>query len=129
MDVNNNQEQKRILIVEDNSDLAEIYLTLLRLEGFAVKVVINGEEALKAALDFHPSLVLLDVMIPVLNGFDVLEILRNTPETTNIKVVMVTALNKDGDIQRAKKLKVDDYLIKSQVNTSDIVEHVKRLLA
>jgi CheY-like chemotaxis protein len=129
VDVNNNQAQKRILIVEDNSDLAEIYSTMLQLDGFAVKIVINGEEALKAALDFHPNLVLLDVMIPVLNGFDVLEILRNTPETTNIKVVMVTALNKDGDIQRAKKLKVDDYLIKSQVSTDDIVEHVKRLLA
>jgi CheY-like chemotaxis protein len=128
VDTNNNQEQKRVLIVEDNKDLAEIYSTLLQLEGYAVKLVVNGEEALKASLDFHPNLVLLDVMIPVLNGFDVLEIIRKTPETANVKVIMVTALNKDGDIQRAKNLNVDDYLIKSQVETSEIVEHVKQLI-
>ena len=124
----NSQAQKRILIVEDNRDIAEIFSTLLEVEGFAVRVVDNGEGALGAALDFHPNLILLDVMIPVLNGFDVLEIIRNTPETANIKVVMVTALSKDGDIQKAKRLNADEYLIKSQVNTADMIERIKSLI-
>ena len=64
-------------------------------------------------------------MMPKVNGFDVLDILRNTPETTNVKVIMLTALSQDTDKQRAESLGVDDYLVKSQVVIADVVARIK----
>jgi DNA-binding response OmpR family regulator len=119
------QHPKKILFVEDDDALASVYLTRLEAEGFEVKRVANGEDALQAALAYHPDLVLLDVMMPKVSGFDVLDILRNTPETTNLKIVMLTALSQEADKQRAAALGVDDYLVKSQVVIADVVGRIK----
>src|ERR1700758_3236965 len=97
---------KRILLVEDDDSLASVYVTRLQAEGFDVRRVANGEEALAAAINYKPSLVLLDVMMPKVSGFDVLDILRNTPETANLKIIMLTALSQDSDRQRAQGLGV-----------------------
>ena len=120
--------QKKILLVEDDEGLAQVYLTRLEVEGFQLKRVPNGEDALAAALEFKPDLILLDVMMPKVSGFDVLDILRNTPETTNIKIVMLTALSQEEDRQKAESMGVDDYLVKSQVVIADVVERIKRQL-
>lgn len=120
--------QKTILLVEDDDRLASVYETRLQAEGFQTKRVANGEDALAAALQVRPDLILLDVMMPKVSGFDVLDILRNTPETTNIKIIMLTALSQDSDRERAKSLGVDDYLIKSQVVIADVVNKVKEHL-
>ncbi len=117
--------RKKILLVEDDEGLAQVYVTRLDIEGFEVKRVPNGEDALASALQFKPDLILLDVMMPKVNGFDVLDILRNTPETTNIKVIMLTALSQEADRKKAEEMGVDDYLVKSQVVISDVVERVK----
>lgn len=116
---------KKILLVEDDDALASVYQTRLEAEGFNVRRVPNGEDALAAALEFKPDLILLDVMMPKVSGFDVLDILRNTPETTNVKVIMLTALSQDTDKQRAESLGVDDYLVKSQVVIADVVARIK----
>lgn len=116
---------KRILTVEDDDALASVYKTRLEAEGFDVRRAVNGEDALAAATDYHPDLVLLDVMLPKLSGFDVLDILRNTPETANLKIIMLTALSQDSDKQRAEQLGVDDYLVKSQVVIADVVDRIK----
>lgn len=120
--------KKRILLVEDDTALAAVYKSRLELEGFEVREVNNGEEALSAAIDFKPNLILLDAMMPKISGFDVLDILRNTPETTNIRVIMLTALSQPKDKERAEALGVDDYLVKSQVVIGDVVERVKHHL-
>jgi len=120
--------QRKILLVEDDDSLASVYSTRLEAEGFSIKRVPNGEEALSAALEFRPDLVLLDVMMPKVSGFDVLDILRNTPETANLQVIMLTALSQESDIARAEELGVDDYLVKSQVVIADVVERVKHHL-
>lgn len=117
--------QKKILLVEDDDALASVYLTRLTAEGFSVKRVPNGEDALSAALDFRPDLVLLDAMMPKVSGFDVLDILRNTPETTNMHIIMLTALSQESDMNRAKQLGVDEYLVKSQVVIADVVDRIK----
>lgn len=122
------QKQKMILLVEDDDNLASVYETRLQAEGFATKRVANGEEALAAALQTKPDLILLDVMMPKVSGFDVLDILRNTPETAEVKVIMLTALSQDSDKQRATNLGVEDYLIKSQVVIADVVETIKQRL-
>src|SRR6266704_2604022 len=119
---------KRILFVEDDDALAGVYLVRLQAEGFDVKRVANGEEALAAAMSFKPDLVLLDVMMPKVSGFDVLDILRNTPETANLKVIMLTALSQESDRKRAESLGVDDYLVKSQVVITDVIERIKKHL-
>ena len=120
--------KKRILLVEDDTALAAVYKSRLELEGFEVREVNNGEDALSAAIDFKPNLILLDAMMPKISGFDVLDILRNTPETTNIRVIMLTALSQPKDKERAEALGVDDYLVKSQVVIGDVVERVKHHL-
>jgi len=118
-------KQKKILLVEDDEGLAQVYVTRLEIEGFEVRRVPNGEDALATALQFKPNLILLDVMMPKVSGFDVLDILRNTPETTNVKIIMLTALSQEADRQKAESLGVDDYLVKSQVVIADVIERVK----
>lgn len=122
------QKQKKVLLVEDDDSLAMVYTTRLEAEGFTIRRVPNGEEALAAALEFHPDLILLDVMMPKVSGFDVLDILRNTPETADAKVIMLTALSQESDKARADELGVNDYLVKSQVVIADVVERVKHHL-
>jgi two-component system phosphate regulon response regulator PhoB len=117
--------KKKILLVEDDTALAAVYKSRLELEGFEIREVNNGEEALSSTIEFKPDLILLDAMMPKISGFDVLDILRNTPETTNIRVIMLTALSQPKDKERAESLGVDDYLVKSQVVIGDVVERVK----
>ncbi len=118
-------KDKKILLVEDDDALANVYMMRLRAEGFDVRRVANGEDALAAAKDHKPDLVLLDVMMPKVSGFDVLDILRNTPETASLKIIMLTALSQESDKQRAQGLGVDDYLVKSQVVISDVIDRIK----
>jgi len=116
---------KKILLVEDDDALANVYIMRLKGENFDVKRVANGEDALAAAKEHKPDLILLDAMMPKVSGFDVLDILRNTPETANIKIIMLTALSQESDKERAQGLGVDDYLVKSQVVISDVVDRIK----
>ena len=117
--------KRKILIVEDDVALSGVYRSRLEMEGFDIKEVNNGEEALSAAVDFKPDLILLDAMMPKISGFDVLDILRNTPATANIRIIMLTALSQPKDKERAESLGVDDYLVKSQVVIGDVVDRVK----
>ena len=119
---------KKILLVEDDDALASVYQTRLQAEGFDIRRVANGEEALATAIEYKPNLILLDVMMPKVSGFDVLDILRNTPETTNVKIIMLTALSQDSDKERAESMGVDDYLVKSQVVIADVVDRIKQHL-
>lgn len=120
--------KKKILLVEDDVALSGVYKSRLDIEGFETREVNNGEDALSAAVDFKPDLILLDAMMPKISGFDVLDILRNTPETANIRIIMLTALSQPKDKERAESLGVDDYLVKSQVVIGDVVERVKHHL-
>ncbi len=117
--------KKRVLLVEDDDALAGAYTSRLTAEGFEVRRVSNGEEGLSAAKEFKPDLIILDAMMPKVSGFDVLDILRNTPETANIRIIMLSALSQESDQKRAKDLGADDYLVKSQVMMSDVVARIK----
>jgi DNA-binding response OmpR family regulator len=117
--------KKKILLVEDDEALASVYKSRLDIEGFDTKGVYNGEDALSAAMKFKPDLILLDAMMPKISGFDVLDILRNTPETAQVRVIMLTALSQPKDKERAEALGVNDYLVKSQVVIGDVIERVK----
>jgi two-component system phosphate regulon response regulator PhoB len=127
--MDDSNKQKTILLVEDDDNLANVYQTRLEAEGFRTVRVDNGGDALQAALQSRPDLILLDVMMPKVSGFDVLDILRNTPETAKTKIIMLTALSQDTDKERARSLGVDDYMVKSQVVIADVVARIKQHLA
>ena len=123
-----NGQKKKILLVEDDTALSAVYRSRLEIEGFDVREANNGEDALSATVEYRPDLILLDVMMPKISGFDVLDILRNTPETANVRIIMLTALSQPKDRERAEGLGVDDYLVKSQVVIGDVVARVKHHL-
>lgn len=118
----------KILLVEDDDALANVYTTRLEIEGFTILRVANGEDALAKAIEFHPDLILLDVMMPKVSGFEVLDMLRNTPQTMNVKIIMLSALSQESDKKRAESLRADDYLVKSQVVIADVVDRIKHHL-
>ena len=123
-----NGQKKKILLVEDDMALSAVYRSRLEIEGFDFREANNGEDALSATVEYRPDLILLDVMMPKISGFDVLDILRNTPETANVRIIMLTALSQPKDKERAESLGVDDYLVKSQVVIGDVVARVKHHL-
>jgi DNA-binding response OmpR family regulator len=122
------KNKKKILLVEDDNALADVYMNRLTGEGFEVRRVDNGEDALANAVEFHPDLIVLDVMMPKISGFEVLDILKNTPATTQIKVMMLTALGQESDQKKAKDLGADDYLVKSQIATNEVIKRIESLV-
>lgn len=118
----------KVLLVEDDINLREIYAARLNAEGHELILASDGEEALSKAVAEQPALILLDIMMPKISGFDVLDILRSTPETENTKVVILSALSQQSDQERGEKLGVDKYLIKSQITLEDVVETVKEMV-
>lgn len=122
-------QKKKILLVEDDVALAAVYRSRLELEDFEIYEINDGENAVDVAKEFQPDLILLDAMMPKISGFDVLEALRGTPETANMRVIMLTALSQPKDKDRAQVMGANDYLVKSQVVIGDVVERVKHHLA
>jgi CheY-like chemotaxis protein len=114
----------KIMLVEDDNNLREIYGERLMAEGYEIVSAKDGEEALALAVKEKPDLIISDVMMPKISGFDMLDILRQTPETKNTKVIMMTALSQAEDKQRANNLGADKYLVKSQVT----LEYVARVV-
>jgi CheY-like chemotaxis protein len=119
----------KILLVEDDKSLREIYGVRLLAEGYDIVSAGDGEEALAMAIKERPHLILSDVMMPKISGFDMLDILRSTSETKTIKVIMMTALSSDDQRQRGEQLGADRYLVKSQVGIEDVVRTVHEVLA
>lgn len=118
----------KILLVEDDQSLREIYSIRLTAEGYEIVSAGDGEEALATAVREKPDLVLSDVMMPKISGFDMLDILRQTPETRDIKVIMMTALSSEDQRERGNSLGADRYLVKSQVGIEDVVNAVHEVL-
>lgn len=118
----------KIMVVEDDQSLREIYSIRLTAEGYEVVSAGDGEEALALAVKERPDLVLSDVMMPKISGFDMLDILRSTPETKDIKVIMMTALSSDDQRKRGENLGADKYLVKSQVGIEDVIAAVHEVL-
>lgn len=119
----------KILIVEDDEFLAGIYETKFTLEGFKVTRAGDGEQALKLAKSKKPDIILLDILLPKLDGFAVLKILKAEAETKNIPVILLTNLGQRDDVQKGLGLGATDYLIKTHFKPSETVAKVKNALA
>lgn len=118
----------KIMLVEDDNNLREIYEARLLAEGYEIVSARDGEEALAMAVKEKPDLIISDVMMPKISGFDMLDILRTNPETQNTKVIMMTALSQAEDKARADKLGADRYLVKSQVTLEDVAKVAREVL-
>ena len=118
----------KIMVVEDDASLREIYSIRITAEGYEVVSAGDGEEALAVAVREKPDLILSDIMMPKISGFDMLDILRSTPEIAHIKVVMMTALSADDQRQRGERLGADRYLVKSQVGIEDVINTIHEVL-
>ena len=118
----------KILLVEDDKSLREIYGVRLLAEGYDIVSAGDGEEALAMAIKERPNLIVSDVMMPKISGFDMLDILRSTTETRGIKVIMMTALSSEEQRRRGEVLGADRYLVKSQVGIEDVVRTVHEVL-
>jgi DNA-binding response OmpR family regulator len=118
----------KVLLVEDDVALRDIYSARFMAENYEVATASDGEMALTQAVKEKPDLIVLDVMMPKISGFDVLDILRATPETKGTKVIMMTALSQAADIDKGKSLGADEYLVKSEVTLTDVIEKAKEVL-
>lgn len=118
----------KLLLVEDDKNLREIYTQRLKAEGYDIISAGDGEEALALAIKERPDLIVSDVMMPKISGFDMLDILRSTTETKDIKVIMMTALSSEDQRARGEQLGANKYLVKSQVGIEDVVRAVHEVL-
>ncbi len=118
----------KVLLVEDDNNLREIFEMRLQAEGYETLSASDGEEALVIATKEKPDLIIADVMMPKLSGFEMLETLRAAPDMANVKVIMMTALGQAEDRARGEKLGVVKYLVKSQVTLEDFVRVTQEVL-
>ena len=118
----------KVLLVEDDNNLREIYEARLKAEGYDIASAQDGEEALVVAKNQKPDLIISDVMMPKISGFEMLDILRNTDGLKDVKIIMLTALGQAEDKTRADNLGANKYLVKSQVTLEDIVTTAHELL-
>lgn len=119
----------KILLVEDDNNLREIFELRLIAEGYQTVTAGNGEEALVIAMKERPDLIIADVMMPKLSGFEMLETLRAAPEMATTKTIMMTALGQAEDRARGESLGVIKYLVKSQVTLEDFVRVVREVVS
>jgi DNA-binding response OmpR family regulator len=119
--------KKRILIVDDEPNIVTSLEFLMRREGFEVDIAADGEQALRAVGRIVPDLVLLDIMLPRLNGFEVCEKLRSDPRSSHVKIVMLTAKGRDTDVEKGMALGADLYVTKP-FSTKELVERIRQML-
>lgn len=119
----------KILLVEDDEVLSKVVYEELTEAGFESFQAHDGEAGLALAREKRPDLILLDIMLPKKNGFDVLEVLKKSPDTKEIPVIMLTMLGSDDDIKKGLHLGANDYIVKSQHALPEIIEKIKNFFA
>lgn len=119
---------KKILIVEDDQFLVKVYSTKLSSEGFEIEMATTGDEALTKATNLKPVLILLDIMLPGQNGFEVLKSLKKGKSTKTIPVIILSNLGQGSDVEKGLALGADDYLIKTNLSINEVVDKIKSAL-
>jgi DNA-binding response OmpR family regulator len=118
---------KKVLIVDDEPGIIVALQFLMEQNGYATMVAFSGEEAMEAVTQHHPDLILLDIMLPVVDGFEVCQRVRENPEWNDIRIVLVTALGSEANVTKGLDLGADAYVTKPFSN-ADLVAKVKELL-
>ena len=118
----------KILLIEDDTFLANMYSTKLSLKGFEVLETSDGKKGLKLAQKNRPDLILLDLVLPGIDGFEILKTLKENKKTKNIPVIVLTNLGEKEQIEKVLNLGVADYLIKAHFLPGEVVEKVKKII-
>jgi DNA-binding response OmpR family regulator len=119
----------KVLYVEDDAGLAALYVARFKQEGFVVMHCLEGDKALQAGKEFRPDLIIIDLMMPTLSGFDAIEMFRSLSETALATIIVMSALSQQQDVERAIHLGANDYLVKSQVLMDDVIATLWKHLA
>jgi len=119
---------KTILLIEDDPFLIEIYTTKLKEAGFSVVVATDGKEGLKKIKEKIPDLLLLDIVLPSLNGWEILREIKKNDKLNNVKIVILSNLSQKDEIEKGLKLGAAKYLIKAHYTPSEVVEEIKKIL-
>lgn len=119
---------KKILIVEDDEFLLSMYSTKFEIEGYNVIMAGDGEMGLEKAREEKPGIILLDIMLPNMDGFDVLKKLKSGRDTSSIPVILLTNLSQKQDVEQGLSMGADDYLVKAHFMPSEVVDKINRLL-
>ena len=119
---------KKILIIEDDEFFRELVAKKLSVSGFAVSESVDGKKGLERARDLKPDLILLDLLLPKMDGYEVLSLLKGDPKTAQIPVVILSNLSSTSDIEKGLKLGASDFLIKSQFASEEIIEKINTFL-
>jgi DNA-binding response OmpR family regulator len=119
---------KKILFVEDEAALQEAFGEVLKQAGYEVIMALDGEIALRLAKSEKPDLIMLDLVLPKVHGFDVLKRLKKDKETENIPVIVLTNLEKAEDVDTAIELGAKTYLVKTQYNLEEVIDKIKKVI-
>ncbi len=123
------EKKEKLLIIEDDRFIAKMYQTKLNLEGYDVEVAENGAVGVEKIKSFEPDLVLLDIIMPEMDGFGVLEAIRDDDAINSTPVVVMSNLAQEDHLKRAKALGAKDYIVKSQFTPMDVVKKIQEVLA
>jgi DNA-binding response OmpR family regulator len=122
------EKKKKVMIVEDDTVLANALSLALQDEGYELSLATDGEEAERMILQEVPDLILLDLLLPIKNGFEVLKVIRQNPVTKDINVIILTNFEQETSINEGKKLGAKDYIVKANVDIAEIPKIVKKYL-
>ncbi len=122
------EDKKLVLLVDDDLTLREMYEERLKTEGFEIVQATNGSEAIQRAKEKKPAIILLDIMMPKVNGFDVLKMMRADKELKDVPIIVLTALIQDVDRAQGKKLGATDYIVKSETMPGEVIVKIKKAL-
>ncbi|PIZ00120.1 two-component system response regulator [bacterium (Candidatus Howlettbacteria) CG_4_10_14_0_8_um_filter_40_9] len=118
----------KIMIVDDDQKLCDLYRAVFTAQGYKVCVAQNGEEALTKVTEEKPDLVLLDIMMPNIHGLHILDIMKATPEVSNTKIIMLTALSDEQTKEKAMAYGATDFIVKSETTMGEVLERVQKAL-
>ena len=118
-------DSKKILIIEDDAFLNKVYQTKLKSEGFEIKSLTDSVNSIETAENFQPDCILLDLILPTITGFEVLEGLKKNPKTQNIPVVILSNLGQEADLERGMHIGAAAYFVKADMSPDDVVDSIK----
>lgn len=124
----NNISRVKIVLIEDDPFLSSMYSLKFKQEGFNVFLAADGVSGVEVVTKELPDLILLDIMMPRKNGFDVLFDIKNNKKTKNIPVILLTNINQVDEVEKGMKLGAVDYLIKAHFMPSEVVDKIKKIL-
>ena len=118
----------KILIVEDDPFLSEMYSTKLIQEKFEVDFAVDGKEAIMKARGGRPDLILLDIVLPKMDGFEVLQEIKKDPQLRNIQIIALTNLGQKEEVEKGLKLGADDYIVKAHFTPTEVINKIKQVI-